>query len=716
MTLDLIVLVAYGISLSILSLFSLNRYILISLFRRHRMEPHPTPPLPERLPVVTVQLPVFNELYVAERLIRSACALDYPRDRLQIQVLDDSTDETLALTRRLVARFRARGFDIEHLHRTDRTGYKSGALANGLEHARGELVAVFDADFVIPKNFLRRTVPHFADEHVGVVQARWSYLNEQFSMLTRVTALGLSGQFVIEQPARDWGGLFLTFNGTAGVLRASAIRDAGGWQHDTITEDLDLSYRAQLKGWRIKYLSELTADSELPADIHALKAQQFRWTKGSQETMRKLIGRLWHAELPTWQKIQGSMHLLGNAVYPFLLLVGILNPLVMLVAHHANVRIAWPVSAYFLFSLGGTFAYYAEATRVIHDDWLKRVVYLPIFLGASIGLSIYNAQAAIEGMIGKTSPFIRTPKYKLGERPKALGGFRYHSAFTRSTIAELVMALYTLSAFVYAAVVHEWGALPFLALFGYGYLLVGTYSVRHAIGGARPPRRVLPLPAGQPATPRPKASTPAAVVSRASRFVPIIVIASLLHCGGERAPDPGARAEAAEVNASLASGAPGVDSVALAVRADRGAEVAPGGQAPSGMLWYTPSGHTFDWRLRASNLTPGRAYRLELTVDGAPYDVASARADESGALSAAGRLLSFVDRVCMGATYRPATPLAGTHVIQVGVKDDGAPGRGSDPGSSPTGTGGPPLQCSGNGDGAFGFRLFDVGAIRFSGN
>lgn len=727
MTLDLTVLAVYAIALSVLSLFSLNRYVLISLFRRHRLEARPRPPLPDQLPIVTVQLPIYNELYVVERLIRSACAIDYPRHLLQIQVLDDSTDETLALARRLVRRFRARGFDIEHLHRADRTGYKSGALAYGLARARGELVAVFDADFVIPKDFLRRTVGHFADPTVGIVQARWSYLNEQFSMLTRVTALGLSGQFVIEQPARDWGGLFLTFNGTAGLLRASCIRDAGGWQHDTITEDLDLSYRAQMRGWRIKYLSDLTCDSELPPDIHALKAQQFRWTKGSQETARKLIRQLWRTDLPAWQKLQGSLHLLGNAVYPFLLVVGILNPLVMLVAHNADVRIAWPVSAYFLFSLGGTFAYYAEATRVIHDDWLKRVAYLPVFLGASIGLSIYNAQAAVEGMLGKTSPFIRTPKYKLGERPKALGGFRYHSAFTRSTIAELVMATYTLAAFVYAVMVHEWGALPFLALFGYGYLLVGIYSVRHAIEGSRPPRRVLPLPAAQPAAvslPKAEAGAAgaagagAATVSRASRIMPVVIIALLLHCGRDAAvPPANARAvRSAEVESELASGTPGVDSVLLVAKDDRFGLVPAGSDVPVGVFWYLPSGDTFAWRLSASHLPPRRAYRVQLTVDGRPYDIASARADDGGALDASGRLLAFADGVCMGSTYQPRVPITGTHVIQIGVKDDGAARSGNDPSGAPTSAGGPPLPCTGNGDGQFGFRLLEMESIHFSGN
>lgn len=731
--LELFVICTYAAALFVLSLFSLNRYVMISLFRRYRRQPRPAPPDPVPLPRVTVQLPVFNELYVAERLIHSACALDYPRDRLQIQVLDDSTDETLALTRRLVRDYRAQGIDIEHLHRTDRTGYKAGALAYGLARATGELIAVFDADFVIPRDFLRRTVAYFDDPRVGVVQARWDYLNEEYSLLTRVTALGLSGQFVIEQPARDRGGLFLTFNGTAGVLRARAIREAGGWQHDTLTEDLDLSYRAQLAGWRILYLPALPCPSELPPDMHALKTQQYRWTKGSQETARKLIRPLWRAAIPVWQKLQGSAHLLGNSVYPFLLLVGLLNPIVMFIAHRDRLRLSWPISAYFLLSLGGTFSYYAAAMKEIHPDWRRRMVYFPLFLSASIGLSVYNAQAAIEGMAGRRTPFLRTPKYNLerdGAAARAARRRRYRSAFTNSTIAELALGAYTATAFLYAAWVGEWGALPFLLLFAVGYLLVGGYSIAHLIGDGRARlsvRRRAGTTRAVPAVRSPQVARPLdleRVSGPVSRLLPLVLMALLLHCGGDSdaAPAAAGRAQPESTTVDLLTpGSAGLDSMSLVAKDAHFAIAPPGPGVPDGMVWFLDSGPTFDWRVRAQGLTEGRAYRVELIVDGQPFDVASARADTTGVLAASGRLLAFTNRVCVGATNGAPIALGGQHDIGVVVKNDGAAPSGGAPApggnvggltGSPNGDAGP---CSGNGDGDFTARLSELETFRFTG-
>lgn len=482
-----ILLAFYVVALTVLSLVSLNRYILVSLRREHAHRRNETlPPLSDHdAPMVTIQLPIYNEYYVAERLIRSACEVDYPRHLLEVQVLDDSTDETLQLTRTLVQRYREEGINIVHLHRSDRTGYKAGALAYGLERARGEFVAVFDADFVIPRDFLRRALPHFADPRIGIVQGRWTYLNEDYSPLTHATAIGLDAEFGIEQPARAWGGLFLGFNGTGAVLRAKCIRDAGGWHHDTITEDLDLSYRAQLAGWRIEYLCDLTCPSELPVDVHGLKAQQFRWTKGTQETAKKLLPHLWRANISPWLKLQGTLHLLANSTYPFLLLVGILNPLVVYAAHTHNIRLAWPVSAYFLFSLFGTYSYHGEAERVLHRDWVRRMWYFPLFLGQAIGLSVNNAKAALEAWIGKRSPFLRTPKYDVTSRAQRWHRLRYRSRFSWVVIIELVLGAYTIAATVYAIETREYGAIPFLVLFAFGYLLVGAYSVGHRVVARR---------------------------------------------------------------------------------------------------------------------------------------------------------------------------------------------------------------------------------------
>ena len=716
-----VIIVLYCIALCMLSVLSLNRYVLISLFRRNANRRHESAPsiADDDLPFVTIQLPIYNEFYVAERIIQSACDVDYPRDRFEVQVLDDSTDETLALTQRLVREHRARGIDIVHLHRDKRTGYKSGALAYGLERAHGEYVAVFDADFVIPSDFLQRAVPHFDSPEVGVVQARWTYLNEDYSVLTRATALGLDGQFIVEQPARFWGDLFLTFNGTAGLLRASCIRDAGGWQHDTITEDLDLSYRAQLKGWKIKYIWDLTCDSELPADIHGLKAQQFRWTKGTQETARKLLPALWRARLPRWDKIQGTAHLLGNSAYPFLLLVGLLNPLMVVAAHQYDVRVLWPLSAYFLFSLFGTFAYYAEAERAGHAKWVPRVLCFPLFLGASIGLSVNNAQAALEGLLGKKSPFIRTPKYHITGRGQSWKEKRYRSPIRWSTIGELLLGAYTTAAIVYAIWVKEYGALPFLVLFAGGYLLIGVYSIKHHILGGSGPRLELAVAeaAPQPAIVAP-AEVPAALAAHTRRAgageIAMILLAaaslSLASCGGS---DVQLATTDTILESEMPARAPaGFDSLMLSA-------VDAGGSrsGPAGTLYYSPSGDSFEWYLRASGLEPGVRYRLELNVDDSlNYAVGSLMADEAGGLLGHGALQRFADRYCVGAVATPPIGLSGEHSVAVRLKLDGSSPGESSSASSVSGPASRPLPCTGNGDSRFDYVLREERHASFTGS
>lgn len=711
-----VIIVVYCIALCMLSVLSLNRYVLISLFRRNSNRRHESAPAiaDADLPFVTIQLPIYNEYYVAERIIQSACDVDYPRDRFEVQVLDDSTDETLALTRRLVDEHRERGLNVVHLHREQRTGYKSGALAHGLEHARGEYVAVFDADFVIPSDFLRRAVPHFTSPEVGVVQARWTYLNEDYSVLTRATALGLDGQFIVEQPARFWGDLFLTFNGTAGLLRASCIRDAGGWQHDTITEDLDLSYRAQLKGWKIKYIWDLTCDSELPADIHGLKAQQFRWTKGTQETARKLLPALWRSRVPRWDKLQGTAHLLGNSAYPFLLIVGLLNPLMVVAAHQYDVRVLWPLSAYFLFSLFGTFAYYAEAERAGHEKWIPRVLCFPLFLGASIGLSVNNAQAALEGLLGKKSPFIRTPKYHITTRGESWKEKRYRSPVRWATVGELLLGVYTTAALVYAIWVQEYGAIPFLVLFAGGYLLIGIYSIKHHIIGGSGPQLSLVADAG-PLLATAAADVPAALPRRkhrADKAISILMLAgialTLSSCNG---PDRRFATSDSILESEMSSrSVAGFDSVTLLP-----VESGTTPTRPRGTFYYSPAGDSFEWYLRATGLEPGVRYRLELNVDDSlNYAVGSVRADDTGQVLGRGALQEFTDRYCVGALGAPPIDLSGEHSVAVRVKLDGSsPGESSSEGSV-TGTSARPLPCTGNGDARFDYVLHEQRKIRFT--
>jgi cellulose synthase/poly-beta-1,6-N-acetylglucosamine synthase-like glycosyltransferase len=478
MSLWLAIVVVYGIALFGLSLYSLNHAALVAVFLRRRRQPSFEADATHD-PFVTIQLPLFNELYVAERVIRSACEVDYPRHLLEIQVLDDSTDETLELTQRIVRDQQARGVPIVHIHRADRTGFKSGALAHAFEHARGEFIAVFDADFVVPRDFLRRTLPHFSDPRVGIVQTRWTYFNDAYSELTRATALALDGHFVVEQSARCWAGWFLNFNGTAGILRRQAIQEAGGWQDDTITEDLDLSYRAQLVGWRAKYLPDVVCPSEIPADMHSLKAQQFRWTKGAQETARKVLPQLWRSKMPKSVKWQGTMHLLSSLAYPLLIVLTLLSPFVVFAAGARHLKIIWPISLYYLLAFSGTFCCYYTAARVLGGSWRTRIARFPLFLALSIGMSVHNARAALEGLLGKRSPFERTPKYRVTSYRASRAAGRYRSRASWSVLGEFLLSFCSFVALALAIQLRQFGAIPFTFLFAMGYGMVGAYSLSH---------------------------------------------------------------------------------------------------------------------------------------------------------------------------------------------------------------------------------------------
>ena len=478
MSVWLAIVVVYCVALLGLSLYGLNQAALTLMFwaRRPRARA-PLPPL--RDAVVTIQLPLFNEFYVAERVIRSACEIDYPRHLLEIQVLDDSTDETLELTRRLVREYQALGVPIVHIHREDRRGFKSGALGHALERARGEFIAIFDADFIVPSDFLHRTLPQFSDAAVGIVQTRWTYFNETFSELTRAARLALDGHFVVEQSARCWSGLYMNFNGTAGVLRRRTIADAGGWQDDTITEDLDLSYRAQLAGWRAVYLPDVVCPSEIPADIHSLKAQQFRWTKGQQETARKILPRLWRAPVRPGIKVEGTLHLMSSLGYPLLVVLMLLTPFVIIAGVEHGLPILWPISIYSNVGFLGTFLCYGTSAQAVGGAWRRRLARYPFFLAMCIGMSVHNSRAALEGLLGKRSPFERTPKYRVNSHAVIRNGGRYRSRASWSLVFEWLLFGWSVMTFWIALSLHQYGALPFLLLFVAGYGGVGVYSLSH---------------------------------------------------------------------------------------------------------------------------------------------------------------------------------------------------------------------------------------------
>ena len=477
--LNTIILNIYFIALLIVGLFSLEAIYLSFKFIRHhrRMNLNPDNNFE---PVVTVQLPIYNELYVAKRLIEVVCSLDYPGEKLEIQVLDDSIDETQDICKQEVLRHQNLGHNIVYIHRTDRSGYKAGALKNGLRQARGELIAIFDADFIPLPDFLRRTVRYFSDDKIGMVQTRWDHLNEEFSLLTRVQAFGLSGHFVVEQNGRNAAGYFINFNGTAGVLRKKCIEDAGNWQADTLTEDLDLSYRAQMKGWKFIYLNDVVTPSELPAEINALKGQQYRWTKGAVETARKILPQLWKSNLSLRIKVHSTFHLTNNFVYPFILILAILNlPVVLIKARVPESGIYFAIFTFFLISFLGSFIFYSVSLKHIYSDWKQRLLMFPVFMAGSMGFSINNTRAVIEGLLNYKTPFIRTPKYKLIGKEGSFSGKIYHMAPDKTVIFELLMALYSSVGIVVAFYYLELGIIPFMSLFFFGFGIIGYLSIKH---------------------------------------------------------------------------------------------------------------------------------------------------------------------------------------------------------------------------------------------
>ena len=483
---DALILVAYFFVLSILGLYGWHRYYLVYQYMKHRDRvPGPPPRVAEDAwPVVTIQLPLFNEMYVVDRLIDAVTAIDYPKDKLDIQVLDDSTDETRDIAELAVRRQAARGFAIRYLHRTDRIGFKAGALDEGLKVARGEFIAIFDADFVPTADFLRRTVGYFADPKIALVQARWGHLNPGYSLLTRVQAVMLDGHFVLEHGGRNRSGCFFNFNGTAGVWRRTAIGDAGGWQHDTLTEDLDLSYRAQLRGWQFLFVPDLVAPAELPVEMNAFKSQQHRWAKGSIQTCRKVLPYLLQSDLPLKVKAEAFFHLTAN--FNYLLMVAL--SLLMFPAMVYRYTMGWtemllidvPLFAAATFSV---INFYLVSQREIYPDWRAKVKYLPVVMAVGIGLAINNSRAVIEALSGDEGEFTRTPKYGIEQTQDEWQHKKYHQAMPIQPFIEVALGLYFTATVLYALAHDIYGTLPFLVLFQFGFLYTGLMSLFQQVGG-----------------------------------------------------------------------------------------------------------------------------------------------------------------------------------------------------------------------------------------
>jgi cellulose synthase/poly-beta-1,6-N-acetylglucosamine synthase-like glycosyltransferase len=474
---DWALLVPYFGVLAILSIYGLHRFDTIYTYFKHRKKAAKGPDaLFESLPPVTIQLPLFNERYVLERLIDETVQMDYPRELLQIQVLDDSTDDTAQFAEALCERYRNLGHDIQYLHRTNREGYKAGALQEGLKSATGEFVAVFDADFLPPTDFLSRTIHHFTDPKVGVVQTRWTYLNADFNVLTEVQKILLDGHFVLEHGARSRAGYFFNFNGTAGIIRKSMIDDAGGWQHDTLTEDSDLSYRAQVKGWKFVYVPGVECPSELPVDMYGFQVQQFRWAKGLTQCAKKLLPTLWKADIPLRTKIEAFLHLTPNISYPLMIIVSALMLPVMIVRFYMGiwemVLLDLPLIVASFWSLS---AFYLLAQRELQPkNWLRTIFFIPALLCVGVGLTLNNTRAVIEALRGVVSGFVRTPKYAIeGTQEKRMTVKKYKRRSGMLPYFELACGAYFLYICAFAISTSNYMTLPFLLMFVGGYFWAG---------------------------------------------------------------------------------------------------------------------------------------------------------------------------------------------------------------------------------------------------
>ena len=477
---DLALLIPYFIVLIILAAYGGHRYWLVYLYYKNQKNKTTQPPARfEDLPRVTVQLPIFNEQYVVDRLLDAVCKLDYPREKLDIQLLDDSTDETVEVARGLVERYKKLGNPVTYIHRENRHGFKAGALENGLQTSKGEFVAIFDADFVPPPDFLLKCIHHFSDPKIGMVQTRWTHINRNYSLLTQVEAILLDGHFVLEHSGRARSGVFFNFNGTAGMWRRQAIDEAGGWEHDTLTEDTDLSYRAQLKGWKFLYLQDVECPAELPVEMTAFKTQQARWAKGLIQVSKKILPQVFSSDASRHQKVEAWYHLTANLSYPLMIVLSVLLLPAMVIRFYQGwfqmLYIDLPLFMASTFSISSF--YLVSQKELFPKSWFRSLLYLPLLMALGIGLTITNTRAVLEALIGKQTSFVRTPKYRVETKKDKVGATKYRKRLGWIPWIEIAIGCYFALTVYYAIDNENYFTVPFLLLFVIGYWCTGLMSL-----------------------------------------------------------------------------------------------------------------------------------------------------------------------------------------------------------------------------------------------
>jgi cellulose synthase/poly-beta-1,6-N-acetylglucosamine synthase-like glycosyltransferase len=496
--------------LVILASYGFHRYQLVWMYYKYRKNKTTTPKsMFPSLPRVTIQLPIFNEQFVVDRLVEAICRLEYPRELLDIQLLDDSTDETVKVAEEVVERYRAMGNDIVHIHRTDRSGFKAGALEHGLQSAKGEFVAIFDADFTPPPDWIMKVIHHFAEPHIGMVQTRWTHINRSYSFLTEVEAILLDGHFVLEHGGRSRAGVFFNFNGTAGMWRIKAIEEAGGWQHDTLTEDTDLSYRSQLKGWQFLYLQDVECPAELPIEMTAFKTQQVRWAKGLIQCSIKDLPKVMKSDVPRREKIEAWYHLTANLSYPLMIMLSVLLlPAMVIRFYQGWFQMMYIDIPLFLASTFSISSFYLVSQKELFPRrWWRTFFYLPFLMALGIGLTITNSKGVIEALMGIQTAFARTPKYSVqtkGEKNVAVQAARkYRKRLGVIPWIELAVGTYFAMTVWYAITNENYITVPFLLLFVYGYwytglmsLLQGRFELFGATSSSNAEEHIKPFPVG----------------------------------------------------------------------------------------------------------------------------------------------------------------------------------------------------------------------------